>query len=320
MPVEEEAPTIQVAEAVPWEVSQPPRIDKRVYRGLVSFTRRKPLGMVGAVLLLIPIIASIFLPGLDLGLFELPRLVKYKYDHYELGENVLEGPSWDHPFGTDQLGRDLFSRLLYGSRMSYLIGGGVLLISSVLSTTLTIVSAYYIRTVDLIMQRIVEIIGFLPDLILLIALFSIYGATPITLILTLGILNGIQTGRILRSVVIGVRAMPYIEAAKMLGASDKRIIFRHVLPQLGYLIIITATGGLATAILVESGLAILGFGLSPTFPTFGNLLNDSRQYLRAGPHLVIFPGCVLFMVLLGSRLLGDALRDVLDPRLRGEGR
>ena len=315
-----EAERVQAAEAERWEFFQPPRLDRRIYRGLITFARRKPLGMVGAVLLLIPVLASIFLPGLDLGVIELPRVVKYKYDYYELGENVLEGPSWDHPFGTDQLGRDLFSRLLFGSRTSYLVGWGVLMISSVLSTTLTIVSAYYIRTVDLIMQRVIEIIGFLPDLILLIALFSIYGATPITLIVTLGVLNGIQTGRILRSVVISVRAMPYIEAAKMLGASDRRIIFRHVLPQLVFLIIITATGGLATAILVESGLAILGFGLSPTFPTFGNLLNDSRQYLRAAPHLAIFPGIVLFMVLLGSRLLGDALRDVLDPRLRGEGR
>jgi peptide/nickel transport system permease protein len=289
----------------------------RVVRGLWHFAKRKPLGAFGGILLLTPVVMAIVLPGLDLGIVQLPRILKYGPEDYELGRDVLAGPSWDHPMGTDQLGRDLFARLLYGSRMSYIIGWSVFAISSTLSTSLTIISAYYVRTVDLIMQRVIEIIGFLPDLILLIALFSIYGATPLTLILTLGVLNGITTGRVLRALVIQVRAMPYIEAARALGASDRRIIFKHVLPQLVFLIIITATGGLAAAVLAESGLAILGFGISPTYPTLGNLLNGSRQFLRVAPHLALFPGLVIFMLLLGSRLLGDALRDVLDPRLRG---
>jgi peptide/nickel transport system permease protein len=303
----------------PWDEAQP-ALPIRAWRGVVSFSRRKPLGAFGAFLLLLPVVAAIVLPGLDFGLFELPRLIKYGHEEYVLGEDVLEGPSWDHPMGTDQLGRDLFSRLLYGSRLSYIIGWSVFAISSTISTVLTIVSAYYVRSVDLVMQRVVEIIGFLPDLILLIALFSIYGATPLTLILTLGILNGISTGRVLRALVIQVRAMPYIEAARAMGASDRRIILKHVLPQLIFLIIITSTGGLAAAVLAESGLAILGFGINPTYPTLGNLLNGSRQFLRVAPHLAIFPGVIIFMLLLGSRLLGDALRDVLDPRLRGSGR
>jgi peptide/nickel transport system permease protein len=273
--------------------------------------------MFGAILVLLPVLASLLLPGLDLGFVELPRVVKYAHDDYVLGKDAMVGPSWDHPMGTDHLGRDLFSRLLYGSRMSFMIGFGVFAIASIISTSLTVVSAYYIRTVDLFLQRVVDIIGFLPELILLITLFSIYGAEPLTLILTLGVLNGVHTQRVLRSVVIGVRAMPYIEAARAIGASDKRIILKHVFPQIFYLVIITATGGLVAAILAESGLAILGFGLSPDYPTFGNLLNGSRQYLRVAPHLALFPGLILFMVLLGSRLLGDALRDVLDPRLRG---
>lgn len=297
-----------------------PALPARVIGGLWSFCRRKPLGAFGAFLVLLPVVLAVTLPGLDLGFVELPRLIKYGPEDFEIGVARLEGPSWEHPFGTDHLGRDLFARLLYGSRMSYLIGWSVFAISSTISTTLTIVSAYYVRTVDLILQRVIEVIGFLPDLILLIALFSIYGATPLTLILTLGVLNGITTGRVLRSLVIQVRAMPYIEAARALGASDRRIILRHVLPQLGFLIIISATGGLAGAVLVESGLAILGFGLNPNYPTLGNLLNGSRQFLRVAPHLAIFPGLVIFMLLLGSRLLGDALRDVLDPRLRGSGR
>jgi peptide/nickel transport system permease protein len=300
-----------------WGTDRRSNVASRVFKSLVTFTKRKPLGMFGAILVLLPVLASLLLPGLDLGVVELPRVVKYSHNEYVLGQDAMEGSSWDHPMGTDHLGRDLFSRLLYGSRMSYLIGFGVFAISSILSTSLTVISAYYIRTVDLILQRVVDIIGFLPELILLITLFSIYGAEPLTMILTLGVLNGVHTQRVLRSVVISVTAMPYIEAARAIGASDKRIILRHVFPQIFYLVILTATGGLVAAILAESGLAILGFGLSPDYPTFGNLLHGSRQYLRAGPHLALYPGLVLFMVLLGSRLLGDALRDVLDPRLRG---
>jgi peptide/nickel transport system permease protein len=298
----------------------PPPIHIKIVRGLRSFARRKPLGAFGGILLLIPILSAIFVPGFHIGPLEFPSLLKYSYNEYTLGQDVLQPPSLEHPMGTDQLGRDLLSRLLYGSRMSYFIGWSVFAISSVMSVSLTILCAYYIRTVDLLLQRLIEVVGYLPDLILIITLFSIYGARPLTLILTLGFLRGFDTGRVLRSVVISVRGLPFIEAAKSLGATDSRVIFRHVLPQIAFLIIVNATGGLASAVLVESGLAILGFGLDPTYPTFGNLLNGSRQYLRVAPWLAIFPGLTIFMLLLGARLLGDALRDVLDPRLRGSGR
>ena len=289
----------------------------RIFAGLLTFARRKPLGAFGAVLLLVPVTAAIVLPGIDIGPLHIPGILSHGYREYTLGQDILQGPSTDHIMGTDQLGRDLFSRLLYGSRLSYFIGWSVFAISSTMSVTLTIVSAYYIRTVDLLLQRLIEIVGYLPDLILIIALFSIYGASPITMILTLGVLRGFDTGRVLRSVVIGVRSMPFIEAAKSLGARDRHIILRHILPNIAFLIIVNATAGLASAVLIESGLAILGYGLDPTYPTLGNLLNGSRQYLRVAPWLAIFPGLTIFLLLLGARLLGDALRDVLDPRLRG---
>jgi peptide/nickel transport system permease protein len=288
-----------------------------MWRGFATFCRRKPLGAFGLFLLLTPVMASIFGPGINLGPIHIPSLVGYQYNDYVLGKDVLQGPSLSHPFGTDHLGRDVLARLLYGGRLSLFIGWSVFAISHMISIPFTIVCAYYIRTVDLIGQRIVEIVRFLPDLILIITLFSIYGATPLTLILTLGVLRGFDTSRVLRSVVIGVKALPFIEAAKTLGASDGRIILRHVMPQISYLIIVNATGSLASVVLVESGLAILGFGLNPSYPTYGNMLNGSRQYLRVAPWLAIFPGMAIFCLLLGSRLLGDALRDVLDPRLRG---
>lgn len=300
-----------------WEAEERRNPLLKALRFVVVFCKRKPLGAFGAVLLLIPVLAAIFGPGLDLGIVKVPGFVKYHYSEYELGRNVLQGPSKEHWMGTDQLGRDLFSRLVYGARLSFFIGWSIFAISTVMSTTLTIVSAYYIRSVDLILTRVIEVIDFLPDLILLVAIFSIYGATPLTLILTVGVLNGFQTGRVLRSVVIGLRGQQFIEVAKSLGASDRRIILRHILPNVAYLIIIGATGALATAVLIEAGLAILGFGINPQYPSFGNLLDGSRQFLRTAPHLAIFPGLVIFMLLLGSRLMGDALRDVLDPRLRG---
>lgn len=302
----------------PWQVEEQRNPAQRLVRVVVVFTRRKPLGAFGCLLLLSLVVGAVFGPGLDLGIAKLPGIAGHDYKEYELGRDILQGPSAEHWMGTDQLGRDLFARVLYGSRLSFLIGGSVFLISSIMSTTLTIVSSYYIRSVDLLLNRAIEIIDFLPDLILLIALFSIYGATPVTLILTLGILGGFNTGRVLRSVIIGLRAQPFIESAKSLGCSDMRIIWRHIFPNVAYLIIVGATGTLATAIVVESGLAILGFGINPQYPSLGNLLNGSRQYLRVAPWLAIFPGMIIFMLLLGSRLLGDALRDVLDPRLRGD--
>jgi peptide/nickel transport system permease protein len=301
-----------------WDyVAPPPSTPVKILRGLLFFIKRKPLGAFGAVLLLTPVMLSVFGPGLNIGPIHLPALVGYRYNEYTLGQDILLGPSASHPMGTDHLGRDLLSRLAYGGRWSFFIGWSVYFLSSTMSITLTIISAYYIRTVDLLLQRLVEIVNFLPDLIMIITLFSIYGANPYTLILTLAVLRGFDTGRVLRSVVIGVKGLPFIEAAKVIGASDGRVIRRHILPQVAYLIIVYATGALASAVLVESGLAILGVGLDPTYPTFGNLLNESRQYLRIAPHLAIFPGMIIFMLLLGARLLGDALRDVLDPRLRG---
>jgi peptide/nickel transport system permease protein len=289
----------------------------RVAAAVAYFVRRKPLGAFGGLLVLVPILMTVLGYGFTLGPVHVPGLLTSRgYDDYQLGQDILAGPSWNHPFGTDHLGRDNFARVLYGTRLSFAIGIGIVLISTVLSTTLTMIAAYYVRTVDLFMQRGIEVINFVPDLILLVTLFSIYGATPLTLILTLGVLNGINTGRVLRAVVIGLRGLPYVEAAKALGASDLRIISRHLLPNVMFLIIIGSTGAIAIAMVIEAGLAILGFGINQ-YPTIGNLLNESRQYLRVAPWLAVAPGIALFLILLGSRLFGDALRDVLDPRLRG---
>jgi peptide/nickel transport system permease protein len=292
----------------------------RVFIGLKAFARRKPLGAAGGSLVALILLASLLLPGLDLGLVTLPQLTRYSISDAQLGQDILEGPSNDHFFGTDRLGRDMFARVLVGVRNSMIIGGSVFAISIILSTALTLFSAYYIRTIDLLMQRVFEIIAFLPDLILIVTMLSIFGATPLALIVILGVLRGFNDSKVLRALVIGVRAQPYIEAARTLGASNNRIILRHVFPNVAYFLVITATNAVAVALVIESGLAILGIGVDPNTPTIGNLLNDSRNHFRVAPYLALIPGLALFALLLGLRLLGDALRDVMDPRLRGEGR
>jgi peptide/nickel transport system permease protein len=174
-----------------------------------------------------------------------------------------------------------------------------------------------VTSVDLVLQRVIEIFHVVPQFILIIALFGIYGGTPTTLMFTLGILGGFSTSRVLRALVIGIRGQPYIEATRSVGASDLRILMRHVLPNVFYLIIVGATGAVSGVIATEAGLAIIGIGLDPAFPTWGNLINGGRDQMRVAPWLVIAPAAVLAMSIFGFRLLGDALRDVLDPRLRG---
>lgn len=291
---------------------------KRVPINLYKFARRKPLGAFGGFLIAILFFLAITGGGTE-PLFNrsMPSIAPYHYNEYELGRNRLASPSSQHWFGTDQLGRDLFSRIIYGAGLSLFIGVTTFAISTSLSTTITLVSGYYVTSVDLILQRFIEVFGVLPDLIILISLMAIYGATPWTFVLTLGVLNGINTSRVLRSVVIGLRGQPFIEAAKSIGADDKRILLKYILPNVFFLIIVGATAGVSGAIIAEAGLAIIGFGLDPTFPTWGTLLNNSREYLRVAPHLAVFPGIMLAMTIFGFRLLGDALRDVLDPRLRG---
>lgn len=297
---------------------QKPPLYKRIPLNLLKFTRRKPLGAFGGFLIVVLLFMAVAGGGLS-GVInrDMPSIAPYHYNEYQLGKARLESPSSTHPFGTDQLGRDVFSRLLYGAGVSITIGVGVFLLSTGLSTTLTLVSGYYVTSVDLILQRIVEIFGVLPDLIILISLMAIYGANPATFIITLGVLNGINTSRVLRAVIIGLRGMPYIEAAKAVGATDRRILTRYMLPNVFFLIIVGATSGISGAIAAEAGLAVIGFGLNPNFPTWGTMLNASREFLRVAPWLAIFPAVMLAMTIFGFRLLGDALRDVLDPRLRG---
>jgi peptide/nickel transport system permease protein len=311
------------AAGLEWEGLAPQRprpFPQRALGGLAWFCSRKPLGAFGGVLVLLLLLMALLGPGLRVGPLEVPRLAPYHYNQYDIARAHLErfqSPSLEHPMGTDQRGRDVLSRLLYGARISVAIGLGAFIISTVLSTTLTLISAYYLRSVDLLLQRLIEMFNFIPDLLIIGAIFAIKGGTPLTLALTLGVLGGLNTGRVLRAEVIRIRGLPYVDASKAMGASDGRIIFRHILPNVMFWIIVSATNAVSVAIVAEANLAVLGFGLDPALPTWGNMLDESREYVRQAPHLAIFSGLMVAMTIFGFRLLGDALRDVLDPRLHG---
>jgi peptide/nickel transport system permease protein len=243
------------------------------------------------------------------------NITGYTYDHQVLSER-LQGVSSHHILGTDNLGRDMFSRIFYGSKVSITIGFLAVAISQSIAVCVGVVSGYYGGRVDFGVQRLVDIMQALPGLIALIFLYSVFGAGMTVLIPAIGILGAPAASRVVRGTVITVRQNQYVEAAVMLGASDFRILTKHILPNITHVVIIGASIGIGGAILIESTLAFLGFGLPPPFPTWGRMLNASREYTTF-PMLAIWPGLALTATVFAFNMLGDALRDVWDPRLRG---
>jgi peptide/nickel transport system permease protein len=280
------------------------------FRGLRNFIVRKPLGALGGFIILVMIsCAVITFAGLT------DDLTGYRYDDQVLADR-FQGPSRDHLLGTDHVGRDTLSRIIYGSRVSITIGFLAVFISQGLAATIGIVSGYYGGKLDSFMQRLVDIGQAMPGLVAIIFVISVFGSSEAVLIATIGVLGAWGSSRVIRGTVITVRQNQYVEAAVMLGASDRRILVRHILPNIVHIILITASVGIGAAILVESTLAFLGFGLPPPFPTWGRMLNNSREYVTH-PWLAIWPGLALTLTVFAFNIVGDALRDIWDPRLRG---
>jgi peptide/nickel transport system permease protein len=236
-------------------------------------------------------------------------------------QHLLEptaGPSWAHWFGTDNLGRDVLSRCIYGAQLSVIIGCSAALLATVISAVIGIVSGYAGGRFDLIVQRFVDAWQSFPDLIILIVVVSVIGPGMPQIIGTLALLLGIAGSRIVRSAVISVREHMYVHAAQSIGASVPRILWRHILPNVMPPIIVLFTTRVGTVILAESGLAFLGLGVPPPSPTWGAMLSGSgRTYMFQGPWLALAPGLCLTAVVYATNVFGDALRDLLDPRMRG---
>ncbi|MDH1766793.1 ABC transporter permease [Comamonas aquatica] len=277
------------------------------WRFLSKLFREKRLGAIGAV------VAVVFL---FVGLFA-DVLAPYGMNEVDMGAR-LQAPSWAHPFGTDNLGRDLLSRCMYGAQISVIIGLTVAAISTVISALIGIISGYFGGKVDLVIQRFVDAWMSFPGLVMLIVVASVFGAGITQIVFTLGLLIGIGGSRIVRSAVVSVREDMYIHAAKSIGASAPRILWRHVLPNVIPPLIVLFTSSVGTAILAESGLSFLGLGVPPPHPTWGGMLSgNGRTYMLQGPWLALAPGICLTLVVYAINVFGDALRDMLDPRMRG---
>lgn len=269
--------------------------------------RDKPLGAVGGVVLLAFVLVGVFAD------FVAP------YDFNEIAPlDRMQAPSLAHWFGTDNLGRDVLSRCIYGAQLSVIIGCSAAALATLISAVIGIVSGYFGGKIDLGLQRLVDAWMSFPDLIVLIVVVSVLGPGMPQIIFTLGLLLGIGGSRIVRSAVVSVREHMYVHAAQSTGASWPRILWKHVLPNVMPPIIVLFTTRVGSVILAESGLSFLGLGVPPPAPTWGSMLSGSgRTYMFQGPWLALAPGLCLTAVVYATNVFGDALRDLLDPRMRG---
>ena len=271
-----------------------------------DFARRRPLGAIGALITLAMLLTAL------LGGFIAP------YDPYETSfMDQLKPPSAQHLLGTDAFGRDVFSRLIYGSRTALKIGFGAAVIGSSLGALLGVISAYFGGKVDLLLERLMDILISFPLLILALAVVSALGNSDTNVIVAITIPIIPRVARVIRSSALSIRQMPYVEAARCMGALDRRIVLLHMLPNVmaPYLILLTAF--LGQAILSEASLSFLGLGVTEPTPAWGLMLRGaSVQFVQRAPWLAIAPGVALSLAVFAFNLLGDSLRDHLDPRLR----
>ena len=271
------------------------------------FTRKKPLGAAGGVLMLVMLLTALLANVIE--------------THDPIATNAaatLARPSEEHWLGTDHLGRDIYSRIVHGARVSLIVGIGSTLLGSVLGGIIGLLSGYAGGKTDLIAQRLLDILQGLPLLVLALVMSASLGPSIPNVIIAISIPIVPRASRQIRASVLSIREMQYIEAARALGLRHLRIAFRHVLPNTVGPFIVLVTAQLGSAILVEAALSFLGFGVPEPYPSWGRMLSVSAaEYAQKAPHLVLFPGIAISLAVFGSNLFGDALRDTLDPRLRG---
>ncbi|WP_017729649.1 nickel transporter permease [Halalkalibacterium ligniniphilum] len=230
--------------------------------------------------------------------------------------NKLAGPSAEHWFGTDHHGRDIFSRIIHGMSITLYVGFFSVFIGATLGTLIGIISGYYGKRVDAIIMRCMDVLLAFPGILLALAIVSVLGASLNNVIIAVGIFSLPVFARIVRGSTLAVRKLEYIDAIKALGASDARIIFKHILPNVTSPLIVQATLSIATSILTASALSFLGLGAQPPTPEWGAMLSDGRNYMYDAPHVALFPGLAIVIVVLAFNLFGDGLRDALDPKMK----
>jgi peptide/nickel transport system permease protein len=274
---------------------------------VARFCRRKPLGAIGAVIVVGMLLMAVFAES----------IAPYDYDDTVRGAR-MKAPSAAHWLGTDNLSRDMWSRVVYGARVSVTVGFATIALVTLLATALGVSSAYFGGVYDLVLQRVVDAWLSFPYLIIILSVMAVLGPGLLNVILSLAVLGTATNSRVIRGATLALMESQYIEAARAMGCGHARIIVRHLLPNVAATIIILATIGLGAVILAESALSFLGFGVPPPYPSWGAMLSGSgRTYMFRAPWMAIWPGVAISLAVFGFNMLGDALRDVLDPRLRG---
>lgn len=257
--------------------------------------------------------AGIILITLTLIVLAAPVIAPYNPEKLNLF-NRLQGPSADHWLGTDEVGRDVFSRVLYGGRISLAVGLVSALLSVVVGLLIGGIAGYAGGAVDAILMRIADGMLSVPIFFFLLVVMAIFGSGLTQIIVVIGLTSWMSIARIVRGEVIKVRTLPFIEAAQSLGAKPAYIMFRHMLPQTFSSVIVAATLGVANAILLEAALSYLGLGIQPPIPSWGNMLQSAQAYVWDTPLLALWPGLLVFAVVMAYNMLGDGLRDVFDPK------
>jgi peptide/nickel transport system permease protein len=281
----------------PWEAV--PR------RRLVSARWRNPIGLVGAGIVGLCILTALF------GRF------LWTTDPNAPDAERLLGPSWDHPFGTDDLGRDTLARVIHGAQVSLQVGAVAISIALVAGTLIGLLAGYYKGIVDLLLMRLVDVMFAFPGLVLAIVIAGLLGATRRNAMIAIGIIITPAFARVVRAAVLEVMGFPFIESARALGAGGFRIMLRHLIPNIVAPLIVLTTVYFSTAILSEATLSFLGLGTQPPEAAWGNMLSTARSYIDQSVWMSIFPGAAIMLIVLGFNFLGDGLRDVLDPRIGG---
>ena len=274
---------------------------------LWGFARHKPVGALSAVIVIAMLLMTVFAE----------RIAPYAYDETVRGAR-MKPPSAAHWLGTDNLSRDIWSRVVYGARISITVGFATIFLGTAVATALGVTSGYFGGKYDLVVQRIVDAWMSFPYLVIILSVMAVLGPGLLNVILSLSIIVAATGSRVIRGATIAIAQNAYVEAARAMGATHTRIVVRHILPNVTATIIILSTIGLGGIILAESALSFLGFGVPPPYPSWGSMLSGSgRTYMYRAPWMAVWPGVAISLAVFAFNMLGDALRDVLDPRLRG---